>query len=280
MDPQKHTSPLTAKRKQLLEEDAEWIVDEYFAPDELIRPEVIAEAEGFTHSLGNYNNDFKGLIHYLNGGFHVYLDTTFGNTLNDTVIRYSFAHELGHYFINEHRSELLAMGLLGSTNGAAMLSGGLFEKEAEFFASCLLMPRTRFLTEIAEQPFSTWLIHQLCKKFKVSQTAALMRYMALGDEQIAVIFNHTDGRHDYKIQSPHFPHYNLKLDENGKIPAASVAGRYCYNGDDDFKTNNLLAADVWFNPKTKEDALRVYREECLLQKNLNRIVSVVYEKVV
>lgn len=107
-----------------------------------------------------------------------------------------------------------------------------------------------------------------------------MRYMALGDEQIAVIFNHTDGRHDYKIQSPHFPHYNLKLDENGKIPAASVAGRYCYNGDDDFKTNNLLAADVWFNPKTKEDALRVYREECLLQKNLNRIVSVVYEKVV
>jgi len=209
MDQQKRTSPLTAKRKQLLEEDAEWIVDEYFAPDELIRPEVIAAAEDITISLGNYKNEFQGLIHYLNGRFHVYLDTTFGNNLNDPVIRYSFVHELGHNFINEHRNELLAMGLLGSTSGAAMLSEALFEKEAEYFASCLLMPRSRFLADIAEQPFSTWLIHQLCKKYKVSQTAAFMRYMALGEEQIAVIFNRTDGTHERKIQSPHFRHYNL-----------------------------------------------------------------------
>ncbi len=280
MDPQKRTSLLTAKRKQVLEEDAEWIVDEYFAPGELIRPEVIAEAEEITISLGNYKNEFQGLIHYLNGLFHVYLDTTFGKTLNDTVIRFSFAHELGHYFINEHRAELLAMGLLGSTNGAAMLSEALFEKEAEYFASCLLMPRSRFLADIAKKPFSTWLIHQLCKKYKVSQTAAFMRYMALGEEQIAVIFNRTDGTHERKIQSPHFRHYNLKLDDDGKIPAGSVAGRYCYKGNDDFKSNNLVAADVWFNPKTEVDALRVYREECLLQPNLKRIVSVVYEKVV
>ncbi len=279
MDPQKRTSPLTAKRKQLLEEDAEWIVDEYFEPDEVIRPEVIAEAEEITISLGNYKNEFQGLIHYLNGRFHVYLDTTFGNNLNDTVIRYSFAHELGHYFINEHRSELLAMGMLGSTSGAAMLSEGLFEKEAEYFASCLLMPRSRFLADIAQHPFSTWLIHQLCKKYKVSQTAAFMRYMALGDEQIAVIFIHEDGRFERKIQSPHFNHYNLKLDENGFIPAGSVAGAYCYNGVD-VSGEHLLAADVWFNPKSEEDALRVYREECLVQPNLKRIVSVVYEKVV
>ena len=92
MTHQKRYTPLTAKRKQLLEEDAEWIADEYFEPDELVRPEVIAEAEEFTYSLGDYNNDFKGLIHYFNGRFHVYLDTTFGKKLSDTVIRYSFAY--------------------------------------------------------------------------------------------------------------------------------------------------------------------------------------------
>ena len=279
MTHQKRYTPLTAKHKQLLEEDAEWIADEYFEPDELVRPEVIAKAEGFTYSLGDYNNDFKGLIHYFNGRFHVYLDTTFGKKLSDTVIRYSFAHELGHYFIYEHRAELLAEGLLRTSSETAMLADELLEKEAEFFASCLLMPRTRFLADIAEQPFSTWLIHQLCKKYKVSQTAALMRYMALGREQISVIFTRTDGTFERRIQSPHFRHYNLNLDADGKIPAGSVAGRYCYDRNEDFKTNNLIAADVWFNPKTEEDALRVYKEECLLQPNLKRIVSVVYEKV-
>jgi Zn-dependent peptidase ImmA (M78 family) len=279
MSHHKRNAPLTAKRKQLLEEDAEWIADEYFEPDELIRPEEIAEAEDITYSRGNYNNDFKGLIHYLNGRFHVYLDTTYGNKLIDPIIRYSFAHELGHYFIPEHRDELLAQGLLGTGSPSAMLEDELFEKEAEFFASCLLMPRSRFLADIADQPFSTWLIHQLCRKYKVSQTAALLRYMALGEEQIAVIFTRTNGTFERKIQSPHFRHYNLNLDAEGKIPAGSVAGRYCYERNEDLKTNNLVAADVWFNPKTEEDALRVYKEECLLQKNLNRIVSVVYEKL-
>jgi hypothetical protein len=107
-----------------------------------------------------------------------------------------------------------------------------------------------------------------------------MRYMALGEEQIAVIYTHLDGTFDRKIQSPHFRHYNLKLDANGKIPAGSVAGRYCYEKNDDFKSNNFVAADIWFNPHNEEDALRIYREECSHQPNLKRIVSVVYEKVV
>lgn len=171
---------LTAKRKKILELDAEFIADEFFEPHELIRPEIIAKDAEIKFSIGTYNNDFKGLIHFLNGKFHIYLDNTYASSLNDPVIRYSFAHELGHYFISEHRDKLIAKGMLGSTNGAAMLDEGLFEKEAEYFASCLLMPRTRFLASIAQKQFSTWLIHKLCKKFMVSQTAALMRYMALG----------------------------------------------------------------------------------------------------
>jgi hypothetical protein len=44
-------------------------------------------------------------------------------------------------------------------------------------------------------------------------------------------------------------------------------------------SRNQLAAGIWFNPRTEEDALHVYREKCLLQPNLTRIESVVYEKV-
>lgn len=82
------------------------------------------------------------------------------------------------------------------------------------------------------------------------------------------------------MQSPNFRHYNLKLDSQGKIPAGSIAARYCYERNEDLKSNNLLAADIWFNPHTPDDAQRIYREECMLQPNLNRVVSVVYEKAV
>ncbi len=267
---------LTAKRKEILEQYAQEISKEYFGEHELIKPEIIACDQGITYSLNNYNRDFKGLIHYRNRKFHVYLDTSLGSTLNAPVIRYSFAHELGHYFIDEQRAELIKMGVLPQTD-SIMLSITLFEKEAEYFAACLLMPRNRILKDISGQEFSTWLIYQICKYYKVSQTAAFSRYMVLGDVPIAMIFIFQDGKFDHKISSAKFRHYTLKLTEDGYIPATSVAGRYCYEGNDDFKTDNLLAADIWFNPKTEEDALRVYREDCLVQQNLNRIVSIVYE---
>lgn len=268
---------LTAKRKEELKQEAQYIADEYFTDTELIRPEIIAKDENITYTINNYNKDFKGLIRYRNGRFHIYLDSANGTTLNSPVIRYSFAHELGHYFIDEQRTELIRLGVLPQVTGNGMLNDSIFEKEAEYFAACLLMPRNRILKYLAGKGFSTWLVHQVCKKYKVSLTAAFSRYMVLGDQPIALITNYLDGKHDKVIHSRHFPHHSLNLDGNGCIPAASVAGRYCYQGNEDFKLNNLLAADIWFNPKTEEDALRVYREDCMVQLNLNRIVSVVYE---
>jgi Zn-dependent peptidase ImmA (M78 family) len=270
---------LTAKRKEEIEETAQMVLSEYFPVDELIRPEIIARGEDIKYHLNNYNHDYKGLIEYKDSVFRIFIDTSLGKNLDAPVLRYSFAHELGHYFIDEHRIELMNKGILPQVNGDPMLSENIFEKEAEFFASCLLMPRDRFIRDVSEHPFSTWLVHKLCKKYMVSQTAALKRYIALGPEPIAVIYNYLNGKHDRKISSNKFRHHSLNLDKDNFIPADSVAGRYCYEGNEDFKTNNLIAADVWFNPKTEEDALRVYREECLLQPNLNRIVSVVYEKV-
>jgi|GEM_PF-399649 len=268
---------LTAKRKEELEQEAQYIADEYFTDAELIRPEIIAKDENITYTINNYNKDFKGLIRYRNGRFHIYLDSTNGTTLNAPVIRYSFAHELGHYFIDEQRTELIRLGVLPQAAKNGILYDSIFEKEAEYFAACLLMPRKRILNDIAEKEFSTWLVHQVCKKYKVSLTAAFSRYMVLGDLPIALITNYMDGKHDKILHSRLFPHHSLNLDEYGYIPAASVAGRYCYQGNEDFKTNNLLASDVWFNPKTEMDALRVYREDCMVQQNLNRVLSIVYE---
>jgi hypothetical protein len=268
---------LTAKRKEQLEQEAQYIADEYFTDNELIRPEIIAKDENITYTINNYNKDFKGLILYKNGRFHIFLDDSNGTTLNAPVIRYSFAHELGHYFIDEHRTELIRLGILPQAAGNGMLNDSIFEKEAEYFAACLLMPRKRILNDIAGKGFSTWLIHQICKTYKVSLTAAFSRFMVLGETPISIITNYLDGKHDRVLHSKLFPHHTLNLDEYGYIPATSVAGRFCYQGNDDFKTDNLLSADIWFNPKTEEDALRVYKEDCLVQQNLNRIVSIVYE---
>jgi Zn-dependent peptidase ImmA (M78 family) len=267
----------TASRKAEIEDMVSYVLEDYFPDQSLVKPEIIAEGEKIKFVIADYNKECRGLIEYKGGKFFIFLDKSFGNNLASPVIRYSFAHELGHYFINEHRMELMSQGVLVQADGDPMLSESIFEKEAEYFASCLLMPRQQFIDDVSGKDFGVWLIHKLCKKYKVSQTAALMRYMELGDEPIAVIFNHNNGRHGYKIQSPQFRHYHLNLDENGFIPKGSVAGRFCYERKS-IKGDTLLTADVWFNPKNEQDALRIYREECLPMPNLNKIVSVVYEK--
>lgn len=273
---QKERTVLTAKRKQEIELEAMQLADEYFPDTNPIKPELIAKAEGIKWTFNDYNRDFKGIIVFKNGSFHIHLDTYYGSNMQVPMVRYSLAHELGHYFLDEQRKTLIELGSMPHAVGNLMVDT-VFEKEAEYFASCLLMPSNRFIACIAGHNFSTWLIHHICKTFKVSLTAALTRYVSLGEEPVMAIYTKTNGLFDYKMASKGFPHFNLNLQAGNKIPSLSIAGRYCYHGNADFKTNNILPAHIWFIPKTEANARRMYREECQLQQNLNRIISVVYE---
>jgi Zn-dependent peptidase ImmA (M78 family) len=56
--------------------------------------------------------------------------------------RFSIAHELGHYFIEAHATQLLVNGVHYSRAG--FFSADPFEQEADHFAAALLMPERPF----------------------------------------------------------------------------------------------------------------------------------------
>src|SRR5689334_23997225 len=73
----------------------------------------MATSEIYTLSLHDalpichYGNCFDGLLEYEAGEFHVYCNVDRGNIPGGARARFTLAHELGHYFIDEHRIALI-----------------------------------------------------------------------------------------------------------------------------------------------------------------------------
>ena len=65
--------------------------------------------------------------------------------------RFSIAHEFGHYFVDGHIDHIPFENGLHKSR-ANFTSNNRFEREADFFAAGLLMPRTLILDVIHQQP--------------------------------------------------------------------------------------------------------------------------------
>ena len=107
--------------------------------------EKIAKGKHIRFIESSYGNHFLGqLVHY-SRKFYILLNTDQLTKSESGRIRFTIAHELGHYFIDGHRSKL-AKGI------SLSFSGDLSEQEckkienaANHFAANLLMPKSHFL---------------------------------------------------------------------------------------------------------------------------------------
>lgn len=138
-------------------------------------------------------------------GFLMRVGETFGiqyaqHIPSDGFIRFTVAHELGHYFLPGHADHLFSGrdGLHKSRSG--FISGDRYERQADHFASALLMPESRFRREInsAGQGFSA--IEYLANLFQTSLTATAIRYTSHTDDAVAVIMS-TGQQIDYCFMS-------------------------------------------------------------------------------
>lgn len=107
---------------------------------------------------------------------------------NEGFENFTVAHELGHYFIDDHHSALLAQGQHYSRSG--FISKDRYEREADAFAAELLMPwkLIESLVKSATPGFEA--IKQLADSCESSLVASAIRYCEVTDECIAVIVSH------------------------------------------------------------------------------------------
>lgn len=107
--------------------------------------EKIAKGKHIRFIESNYGKHFLGqLVHYSHR-FYILLNTDQLTMSESGRIRFTIAHELGHYFIDGHRSKL-AKGISLSFNGdLSEQECKKIEIAANHFAANLLMPKTHFL---------------------------------------------------------------------------------------------------------------------------------------
>jgi len=107
-------------------------------------------------------------------------------------INFTFAHELGHYFL-QHKPDYQKSGELGFHCSPKDMENTHYpqERDANQFAVALLMPASQFQPMISGAPLDYTLINHLARHFVVSKHACGSRILEFTKEACIII--HTSG---------------------------------------------------------------------------------------
>jgi len=109
--------------------------------------EKIAKGEHICFIESNYGNYFIGqLVHYLKR-FYILLNTDLLTQCEFGRVRFTIAHELGHYFVDAHRTQLAKGVSLSFQGELSEAEYKYIEIAANHFAANLLMPKNHFIKQ-------------------------------------------------------------------------------------------------------------------------------------
>lgn len=261
-------------RKDELSDLAETI-SEYYFHNGAINPEVVANKNNVTFSYGNYKNAFDGLLEHKFGRFHIFINEFRVGDKSRGRSRFTFGHELGHYFIDEHRNALKHGLVPYHASFNRLLTQNLAEKEADFFSSCFLMPGKRFKEQCAKMPLSSKLITDLSKTFQTSITATIFRYFELDLFPMFIVYS-KDSIIKWYFKSEDFL-FKYPPKYGSKVPASSVAGEYFYENVEYPNNEETIFPDDWFSDYYIHKNLQLY-EKCYYLKYNNSVLSMIWVK--
>lgn len=256
---------ISKERRSFLSDLAESIALRFFNSNEPILPEVISREYKVGYSYGEYGDYFDGMLEHSAGKFHIFINTAKHN--NAQRHRFSFAHELGHYFIDEH-SIALAQGLsAGHCSQTGFLSERIVEREADLFAASLLMPESRIISVYRKRrEFSFGTIESISRAFQVSILSAMYRIFYLDLHPLMIIKTKNGKLVGKPLRSNDFYFYlkkNTLPDDTGPY--------HFFNDGSEYKTRELYAFD-WF----ETDSTTTIYERNIYHKTMNTVYSILW----
>jgi hypothetical protein len=177
---------VSADRACEIAELAEAVAAEH-CPRGRVEPEPIARAKGITLSFGQYGEAFDGMLEHRAGRFHIFCNVDRAGQRGSPRGRFTLAHELGHYYIDEHRNALAAGRVAAHASQCEYESPILAEQEADLFAANLLMPAGRFGAKGRGATPGLAGVLSLAQAFGTSLTATAIRYAACDVLPCAVV---------------------------------------------------------------------------------------------
>lgn len=149
---------------------------------------AIADYLNVQYWYGDFKNEFMAELLFDGSEFYIAINNISEFDKDYGLFRYSFAHELGHYLIPEHRQGLMDFHKKMPPNTWATHDFGFVsEREAEYFAACLLMPEEEMKKYFGIENYSPSGFMKLRDHFKVSLMAILLRYVDLIPAPAALI---------------------------------------------------------------------------------------------
>jgi Zn-dependent peptidase ImmA (M78 family) len=256
-DMKTYLNDLKPERKFEIADLADFIAEEYGA-DGRIDPQTIARKKDITFSYGYYKDAFDGMLEYQNKRFHIYSNLSRSERFDSPRARFTFAHELGHYFIDEHRNALASGFAPAHASVCEYESESLIEREADCFASNLLMPPSFFQHKAKASRIGLESIMKLREYFNTSMTSTAVRYVQLGLAPCIMIM-WSGETINWTMYSDHVSikqfqgliHRSSSLDQNSPTLWALRGARTPYCGF----FAMLVKAKAWF-PNLRDPELR------------------------
>jgi Zn-dependent peptidase ImmA (M78 family) len=242
--------------------------------DDKITPlEKILKEEEIKVYFDNYEKGtFDGMTIYEDEKFFIHINIDNGNRIDSSRGRFTLAHELGHYIIDSHRIGLMNGLLEPHPSKIGRKQFNEIEREADYFASCLLMPEIRFQKDTFRKKFNFELIDYMSKEYNVSITACAFRFAEIGNHPIMIVYAE-NGIIKWTHLSDDFP-FKYLINDN-VVPQNIVMGEYFKNSTIDiFKTVEISAIDCFKNVKDS-DINRKFYEHCIPYKNF--ALSIIWE---
>lgn len=180
---------IARNRVQEISDLAEWVAGNQIPVDPVA---VLRDQAGITLIRGDFGDAFDGLLEWRDGRFWVYSNLKRVGLPGSTRERFTIAHELGHFFLDEHRNALIS-GVGRHASLSEFQSDELAEREADLFASRLLMPTPAFNAALSKNPTGIFEIRALSQRFDTSITSTAIRYVSLADFFCVVVKWNADG---------------------------------------------------------------------------------------
>lgn len=238
-----------------IEQVAEEVLEAHGAVGLPVDPFAIARAEGIKLAPGSYDECFDGRIEYRRrdgrGRFFLFYLEEEPPWRPEGRVRFSVSHELGHFYLPKHRDYLISGHWHGSHSG--FVSDKATEREADVFATVLLMPRRRFIQRVKMKPQGQCTLRDLRKLadevFRTSITSTAIRYAQLNFEPCCVVLSQGN-RVLYSIRSEDMRQQGLGwIDQGGPVPATSITGKMMTAIAEGRtpRTEGAVDSDVWFD---------------------------------
>lgn len=186
---------LNDNRRAEISQLAESISELHFSSTQ-IDPRVLAERKRIPVAYNSYGDAFDGALEYSDGRFRMFVNLDRVESKGSSRSRFTMAHELGHYFIDEHRLALESGRAPGHRSRCEYENDAIIEQEADHFASCLLLPEGRFHSAAvkAQKNCNGWeVLKSLSTTFGTSWTSTAIRYASLDIQPCALIKWTRDG---------------------------------------------------------------------------------------